>query len=257
MRRAFFSVLVLLCLLCPPLALFASDKPPTADARQLVLVISPEWNASQGVLARFERAAPDQPWQRIGKARPVVLGKYGMGWGLGLHDSPGWGIAPRVREGSKRSPAGVFTLPLAFGYVPHWDFPVKLPYVRRTEHIVGVDDPKSSYYNTFVDKRRIPDPDWSPETEAGVGRFVPRFEFGVMLGHNVNPPLPGMGSMFHIHVALPKDTHTAGCTALDRKAIRSLALWLDPEKHPLAVQLPLPEYLRLKTAWNLPDLPWP
>ncbi|MGP1665621.1 MAG: hypothetical protein ACTS5I_06875, partial [Rhodanobacter sp.] len=62
-----------------------ADTPdtPWQDARQLVLVTTPDWQANQGTLRTFERRA--EGWHEVHAGAPVTIGKNGAGWGLGLN----------------------------------------------------------------------------------------------------------------------------------------------------------------------------
>ncbi|HEY1476742.1 MAG TPA: hypothetical protein VGF37_03585, partial [Chthoniobacterales bacterium] len=45
---------------------------------------------------------------------------------------------------------------------------------------------------------------------------------------------------------------TAGCTAVSSAHLEQILHWLDAQKNPLIVQLPLLEYLHLRQFWQLP-----
>ena len=44
---------------------------------------------------------------------------------------------------------------------------------------------------------------------------------------------------------------TAGCTAVSLTDLERLIHWLDTDKNPLIVQLPMAEYLRLETVMGI------
>src|SRR5688572_9491946 len=81
------------------------------SAEQLVLVVTPDWNASSGVLRTYARVGGH--WHFVDEM-PVTVGRSGAAWGLGLHAKPSHG--PVKREGDGRAPAGVFDIGIAFGY---------------------------------------------------------------------------------------------------------------------------------------------
>ena len=86
---------------------------PWADARQLVLVTTADWNANQRHAAHL-RARRRRLARSVGRAVPVTIGRAGSAWGIGLHPAqPG---EPSKREGDGRAPAGVFRIGTAFGY---------------------------------------------------------------------------------------------------------------------------------------------
>ena len=85
------------------------------DTRQLVLVITKDWNSVDGILRTFERRPGSDTWEQAGAPFPIVVGNRGLGWGLGLH-RPIDDSGPKKVEGDKKAPAGVFRLTRAFGY---------------------------------------------------------------------------------------------------------------------------------------------
>jgi L,D-peptidoglycan transpeptidase YkuD (ErfK/YbiS/YcfS/YnhG family) len=74
------------------------------------------------------------------------------------------------------------------------------------------------------------------------GRF---YEWGLLVGHNTSPIVPGNGSCIFIHVWGGPSVTTSGCTALDSADVVELLGWLDPSKAPLLVQMPEDDLARL------------
>lgn len=233
----------------PPLELHSSI-PQIQYCRQLITVTTDSWNAKSATIRVFERG-PDQPrsWKEIEKPFRGVIGRRGFGWGIGLHGT-GESGAPRKREGDQRSPAGVFKLFSVFGLAnPAQMTFLRLPYQQVTAGTEAIDDPRSRYYNRIVDRSRIARPDWSSsESMLSVGG---RYRFGLMIQHNWQPA-PEFGSCIFFHVWDHDQAGTAGCTATSSARLERLLHWLDSEKNPLIVQLPQPEYLRLRESWELP-----
>src|SRR5262245_14268846 len=119
----------LLCLLSMSWLACATPKGgatnPLGGTKQLVVVRTAGWNATEGTLSRFVRRGADDAWRRVAGPAPVVVGRSGLGWGRGLHaPQPG---GPTKREGDGRAPAGVFRLSTAFGYQAAGDTE-RLPY---------------------------------------------------------------------------------------------------------------------------------
>jgi hypothetical protein len=71
----------------------ASEKIMPAEARQLVLVTTPDWNSTKATLQTFTRAAGG--WQSASAPVPVVIGRAGAAWGVGLNPSQ---AGPQKRE---------------------------------------------------------------------------------------------------------------------------------------------------------------
>lgn len=76
------AALMLIASLAAPHAAAAEDTAALHDARQMVLVVTPDWNADHGELHRFAR--DKDGWHPVGESRPVTIGKTGAGWGIGL-----------------------------------------------------------------------------------------------------------------------------------------------------------------------------
>jgi L,D-peptidoglycan transpeptidase YkuD (ErfK/YbiS/YcfS/YnhG family) len=224
--------------------------PQILTCRQLIMVTTKSWNDANATVQLLERTqAGHTPWREVGKQFSGVIGRRGFGWGIGLHGTgePG---APRKGEGDQRSPAGVFKLYSVFGTAsPARISFLRFPYEQVVRTTEAIDDPRSRYYNRIVDRAVIKHPDWSSsESMLSVGG---RYRFGVMIEHNWSK-IPGFGSCIFLHVWGDDRGGTAGCTAVSLADLKRLLYWLDGRKNPLIVQLPLPEYARLKQAWELP-----
>lgn len=185
----------------------------------------------------------------------VGLGRAGLAWGIGLHPArPGPG--PRKREGDGRSPAGLFAITELFGEAaPDSDFAraARLPYRRATASLKCVDDPASRHYNRFVDSGAEAGIDWRSHEE--MRRDDERYALGAVIAHNADPPRPGAGSCIFLHSREREGLPTAGCTAAAAADLAAICGWLDGSRSPLLIQLPLPEYERLRRPWGLPPAP--
>jgi len=242
-----------MALLLFPAALVAQPAPTSAEflsrSRQIVVVTTKDWDASKGLLRRWERSERD--WRQVGLSLPVVLGRGGLGWGRGLH--PPSSSSPQKKEGDGRSPAGVFGLPYAFGYAPADAVrPIKLPYVHCTASLECVDDTNSSFYNTVVDRASVEKPDWKSAEKMRTSDG--EYELGIFVAHNSADRAPGAGSCIFLHIWKGPDHPTSGCTAMSRGAMESLLGWLDPAANPVLVQLPQGEYRQRQKAWALPAI---
>ena len=212
-------------------ALLAESLP--AACRQIVLVLAPHENSVQARLWLLERAETGGHWAVAAGPVPVTLGHNGLAWGAGEHraEIPA-GFRVKV-EGDLCSPAGVFRIPFAFGTAPAdgagW---LRLPYTPLTADIVGVDDPKSRYYNRIVNRAEVA-PDWdSDEDMIRHGRL---YEWGAFIGHNPDR-VPGAGSCIFFHLWSAPGEGTAGCTAMSAEDLRTVLGWIDPAREPRLVQ---------------------
>jgi zinc D-Ala-D-Ala dipeptidase len=191
-----------------------------------------------------------------GNAWPVLVGSNGLGWDDDQQAAPF--NAPVKREGDGRAPAGIFALGSAFGYADQPLPGLRLPYITLHSTIECVDDPKSSRYNTLINHCVTADVDWKSSEHMRLtdhDTSDDRYRWGVVVAYNTTPARPHRGSCIFLHIAGPQNTRgTAGCTVMEEAHLREILTWLDPQKSPHLVQLPIPEYARLQTVWGLPTL---
>ncbi len=236
----------------PALALHAEVKSRIWElrwTRQLIVVTSDDWNAVAARLQRFERKSATGRWRALGPAVDAVVGRGGMGWGIGLHGthSPN---EPIKREGDGRAPAGVFFLNTIFGYATAAEAGIAaFPYREVTSSTRAVEDDQSRYYNRLVDAAQIDDIDW--RGSELMLRSDNIYQWGVMVEHNWKP-WPGGGSCIFLHIWRGPEQGTAGCTAMPLDEMDEIVHWLDWQKRPLLVQLPEKTYAAVKEQWGLP-----
>jgi L,D-peptidoglycan transpeptidase YkuD (ErfK/YbiS/YcfS/YnhG family) len=233
-------------------------RPQAADevvhwqqATQLVLVTTADWDADRGIQRRYERGA--NGWRQVGDAQPVMIGRNGAAWGLGLHSDghPG----PKKREGDGRSPAGVFPVGEAFGYAPSADTALRYAPMRASDYCVDVSG--SPYYNRIVDADRVGQAAVAQATEP-MRRDLhadgdQRYRLGFVIGHNPQAQAMG-GSCIFAHLWKSPADPTTGCTAMAPATMEALLGWLRPDRNPVFVLLPMAEYRRLRAAWRLPAI---
>jgi D-alanyl-D-alanine dipeptidase len=262
-------VSILLCLLgtigrcesAPAQAGATMKSDALARSTQMIVVTTSEWNAVEGRLRRYERATEHKKWRPVGAPISIVVGKNGLGWGIGVIATDDSDVRvtsdPVKREGDGKSPAGVFALGTSFGYASQPLPGLKMPYLNLTPSIECVDDPGSKHYNRIVDRSLVV-PDWnSSEHMRNAGES---YRWGVVVDHNgtvtadANAPAPGGGSCVFLHIWHSHDQGTVGCTAMSQTNLETLLTWFDPARKPLLVQLPEPTYERLIDRWMLPKL---
>ena len=235
-------------MIASPVVLSAATD-PLPGSRQCLVVISPDWGSTTGELRAFERSRTDD-WKAVGVAAPVVLGKKGLAWGLGLVPAPKTG--PHKIEGDNKATAGIFRLGPAFGYATadraSW---IKLPYVPLTKNTEGVDDSRSRYYNQLVDRSKVAEVDWRSSEKMLRSDIL--YKWGVFVAHNPAAK-PGAGSCIFLHVWRNPTAATAGCTAMPEQNLVKLLRWLDPAAHPVLIQMPRRNYESLRTTHQLPTL---
>ena len=147
-RRAAHAALLLSALLLTACSTVPTQSAaPLTGAQQLVVVTAADWDAAQARMQRFERDGGGA-WRAVGDAVPVMLGRSGSGWGIGLHPAQAGG--PQKREGDGRAPAGVFAIGEAFGYAPTGVG--ALPYLPMQASHYCIDVPASPLFNRIVDE---------------------------------------------------------------------------------------------------------
>jgi L,D-peptidoglycan transpeptidase YkuD (ErfK/YbiS/YcfS/YnhG family) len=246
--RCTFIRFVFLLLAMPALPARAAEL-PWDDSGQLILVVAADWNASKATLRTYARVADG--WQPAAEAMPVVIGRSGSAWGIGLHPVQS-GV--QKKEGDGRSPAGVFGLGSAFGYASV--YATALPYAAMDADDWCIDDPDSPYYNRLVDASDVGAAAVARSTEP-MRRDLhadgdQRYQLGFVIEHNAMA-MKHAGSCIFAHLWKSADSATAGCTAMAAADMRRLLEWLDPAQKPLFVLLPVNEYRRLRAEWQLPD----
>ena len=214
------------------------------------MVVADDWNTSKATLQRFERAG--SKWRKVGDAIQVVVGRNGLGWGVGLHPADAMQAGePEKKEGDGKAPAGVFKLLEATGYDAAAPKGATLKYRQADEQLRCVDDVNSPQYNLLVEEPNGK-PSWS--SAEHMKRDDDLYVRAIVVEHNRNPPKPGKGSCIFLHKWAAADHGTAGCTAMERDNLESLLAWLKASNEPLLIQLPKDVYKRLDSPWGLPAL---
>jgi len=232
-------------------AIAAAARDPLRNSRQCLVVVTKDWNSTTGVLRAFERTGTAGAWKIRGPDIPVVLGKNGLGWGLGLVNAKR-GSGPGKIEGDNKVPAGIFRLGPAFGYASaqsaRW---IKLPYLPLTAQTEGVDDPHSRYYNRLVERSEIARVDW--RTSEQMRRTDDLYKWGIIVAHNP-AATPGAGSCIFMHIWKNSSAATVGCTAMAEQNLIQLLKWLNPAAQPVLVQMPRRDYVAMQSEIVLPEM---
>jgi D-alanyl-D-alanine dipeptidase len=201
------------------------------ESKQLIMVVTPNWNEKNGTLQRYERQS--KTWKKIGKEINIVLGRNGLGWGLGLHNIPN-NAKYIKKEGDGKAPAGLFSLGNGFGYN---DFKIDFPYAtyKRTDHCV--DDSNSQFYNTIINSKEVKK-DYKSFEHMKLRNNL--YKYGITVNHN-EAQTAQAGSCIFIHIKSNKGKGTAGCTAMKENEIVTVLKWIKGEEKPLLLQLPQEE----------------
>ena len=231
------------------------------EYQQLILVVTDDWQADNGYMYTFNKQEvkaedkQDSIWVKrapdISKT-PVTIGKKGLAWGIGLHPKQK-GIYKA--EGDGKAPAGIFSLGNAFGYLEN--ILTGLTYQPMTKNDFCIDVKGSPYYNQLVNSSIVGDDGVKGSTEA-MRRDIhykgdQRYRKGIFVKHNESN-VNAAGSCIFMHVWKNEGIPTSGCTAMTEQNMDSILAWLQADKKPLYVALPMAQYQLLKAKWKLPDL---
>lgn len=237
MKTCLFIVLMLQVLLSSSFAQLSS-------AQKLIVIVTDDWNSSNGTLFLFDKMKGG--WKKQRQEIPVSVGAFGLGWGAGLHsDQKGEYIK---REGDKRSPAGIFELDTVVYGIPT-DAPdgIRYPYRPLSEATRCVDDSLSAFYNRIIEEDSAKK-DWT--SAESMKRIAPDYKYLIAIKHNpLNEKAQGSCIFFHIN-KMP----TSGCTSMNEEDMLVMLHWLDPKRTIYVIQLPHEEYHRLRSEWKLPSL---
>jgi L,D-peptidoglycan transpeptidase YkuD (ErfK/YbiS/YcfS/YnhG family) len=118
------------------------------------------------------------------------------------------GLSPLQREGDGATPIGLFPVRRLLYRPDRLARPLSaLPAAPLSANDGWCDDPAHPDYNRQV---RLP----HPASCEALWREDRLYDLIGVLGHNDDPPVPGLGSAIFLHVAAPGYAPTAGCVAL-------------------------------------------
>lgn len=133
------------------------------------------------------------------------------------------GVTKSKKEGDGKTPAGLFSLPGAFGLKD--DPGCLLPYRKVGEESYWVDDPDSAYYNQWAEG--VQNKDWN--SAEHLQDYPKQYAYAVVIGYNIDPIVSGNGSAIFLHCG---GNPTSGCVSLSQDELVKLMKWLDPERNP-------------------------
>jgi D-alanyl-D-alanine dipeptidase len=213
-----------------------------SHTRQLLVVSSEGFADNKATLQAYEREK--NGWKKVFKPVKVNLGRNGLAWGEGLIEFDHLADEPLKYEGDGKSPAGLFTLDLFFGYEKE-EF--NFPYLQVDDNTLCIDDSNAKEYNRIIQEKE--------HHKFQSFEFMKRqdrlYHLGIVVGHN-KKSLAGRGSCIFLHIekyaeivheadlssARPNTLPTAGCTSMHEDRLFEIMQWLDKDKNPLLLQLP-------------------
>ena len=162
-------------------------SPISSNTQQMIVVLTESFDSSAASLYRYQRSGKQANWRLDGDPIPAIVGKHGLGWGLGLHNIEEIS-GPVKQEGDGKSPAGAFGLSSVFGFASAWEMSaIKMPYQHIIELVECVDDPNSLYYNTIIHRNQAEQIDWQSSERMWRARLW--YDLGVVVDHDRNPAI--------------------------------------------------------------------
>ena len=183
-----------------------------AKSEQLIFAINTDSSSFRVAIHTLEKKSGD--WHLV---FPAFAGSIGEN---------GFASIGEKREGDGKTPSGIFTLGIAFGY-DSW-VATKMPYRQATDDDFWVDDVNSEDYNKWVKGEP------NAASQEKMKRDDDQYKYGVVIEYNTHPIVKGNGSAIFLHVWKPGES-TSGCVAMSEEMVLKILGWLDPDKKPLIV----------------------
>ncbi|MBW1810915.1 MAG: hypothetical protein JRJ19_16050 [Deltaproteobacteria bacterium] len=247
-----FLVLVTLMLTGPQVVRADDFTLESVDAEQVVLVLTDSWDSLSGQAYLFNRA--DKEYIQVGETLPIVVGRKGLGWGIGLHSNAGL-AGPQKREGDGKGVAGVFRFDKVMGYAAKPPSGTSLTYVQSKTGTRCVDDSKSTQYNRIVELKNFKGKakDW--KSSERMVRKDKLYKLLIAIDHNTSEkPNTLGGSCIFFHIWRANNKGTAGCTATTEKNLVRLIEFIKAKDKSVLVQMPRAVYHKLQKPWGLPPV---
>lgn len=210
-----------------------------ASTRKLIVMTGDGFDAVTGslqILSRENTADTFTDETSTLADKRAVFGSKGMAWGHGFTALRS-GAQPIKKEGDQRSPIGVFKIGVRFGFVAtgRKEF---LPLLPTTE---CVDDASSVHYSQIIDTRTVKK-DWRSAEKM---RAEPLYERGMNVLYNEGR-VAGVGSCIFLHHWRDAAKGTAGCGAMNPKAMLRLHQWLGESTDAAVLMIPRAELERVR-----------
>jgi L,D-peptidoglycan transpeptidase YkuD (ErfK/YbiS/YcfS/YnhG family) len=196
------------CSTITPISLQGLDR----SIDQAVIVHPVAKNSHQAQLCAWQKQG--SAWHRVFFVS-AVIGRNGLA-ALGAK-----------KEGDGKTPSGIYPLGPAFGYASSMN--TGLLYRQATDSDFWVDDVRSLQYNQWVSGTP------AASSFERMKRPDDLYQYGIVIGYNANPVVPGAGSAIFMHVWRGYNSPTAGCVALNQRYLRKILRWLDQQYQPVII----------------------
>lgn len=172
----------------------------SANHNQLIIVSA---NGSRADVSMYGKTS-SSTWETIVSASGFV-GMEGVG---------------TASEYASRTPAGIFSLSLAFGVNSNPG--TSLPYTHVDSSHYWVDDPDSAYYNQFVSTDNI-SPDWS--SAEHIVDYPGPYAYAIAIDYNTSC-VKGAGSAIFLHCSNGRATY--GCVSVPTQTMITILNNINP-----------------------------
>jgi len=135
------------------------------------------------------------------------------------------GVIPEAegQEGDGKTPSGIYPFRHVFFRPDREQIPITRLSTQASSPSLGwCDAPESKHYNKLV---RLP----HGEGHEKLWRDDHLYDLILVIGHNDDPVVSGLGSAIFVHVARDGFRPTLGCVALEVSALRKLLRLIEPE----------------------------
>lgn len=206
-----------------------ADIPIAKETKQLLVVTSTDFNSSIATLQAYEKNS--EKWVKVFHPIAVNLGRNGLGWAEPKQHFNAKKDEPLKYEGDGKAPAGLFSLDAFFGYEER-EF--NFPYLLVDKNDICVDDSTSKEYNRLVKTHNTK----KYKSFESMRRKDNLYELGILVGYN-KKGIKKRGSCIFLHMQRDINSSTSGCTSMPKNELLKLMQWLNYDKKPLLLQVPL------------------
>jgi len=224
-----------------------------ANTNKVILLLTKGWDTKEASIFLLEKQ--EKQWLFYDKIIPAVIGRKGLGVGLGLHDSiPNFDFSsyPQKIEGDGKSPAGIFSISQIYGYDSTLFCQSNMKYTQITSSHHAVDDTSSEFYNQIVDTSKLEKyyTNYYNSFENLI-QMSYYYEWFFRIDHNMNNE-KSKGSLIFFHVIDKNREGSAGCTTVLRQDLMEILQWADSKT--LIIQLPTEVYTKINKQLGLPNI---
>lgn len=225
------------------------SAPLPLTCRRVVIAIAPSWNSHKARLVGLRRSGGGgSSWRLEFGPIPVLLGKRGLAWGIGIAGQGQMGLQKQERDW--RAPAGIFKIGKLYTYDQNLPPGIKYPFYTMTARDVWISNPISPDYNRHRTVNLASPPSWYRQERMRLGDAAHRYMLEIR--HNAEAPVPGAGSAIFFHIRRGVNIPTSGCTVLAQEDLLKLLRWLRVKDSPCYVLLPWKVYEERWNDWKLP-----